>query len=425
MDLSTAIPIMLVLMCLTAFASCSEMAIASCSRIRMKAKAESGDKKAKQILELLNNSERTITSIVVLNNIVNILLPTISTIVFTKLMPVYGVLVSTVLMTIILLIFGEIVPKVYGRENAEKYLMSMIGTISFVVTIIYPIAIIFIKISEGINKLLKRKDHDEEADLIEVEDELLTMIEESSQEGKINESEEELLKNAIEFNEIRVEEILTPKRNMIMIEVNTPNEEIFTLLQKERYSRIPIFENDTDNIIGVLSEREFLTKYVDRKEFDIREMLREPLFIPDTQKISKLLPELQISKSHLAIVLDERATVQGLVTVEDIVEEIVGEIWDEHDDVIFESRKISDIEYEVVGEMTINDFNELFEIKDIESEQLESTIAGYVIEIAECIPDLGAVYEDDDFIYTVTEVVGNKLEKIIVKMKEVEQDEKK
>lgn len=418
MDLSTALVLMVVLLFCTAFASCSEMALASVSRIRIKAKADNGDKKAIQILELITNSERTITSIVVLNNIVNILLPTISTIVFIQIAPQYGVFISTIVMTIVIILFGEIVPKVYGRENAEKYLYRTVNLVNLIINLIYPISIVFIKISGFINQILA-KDDEEDEDLVEVEEEILTMIEESSQEGKIDESEEELIRNAIEFNDKRVEEILQPKRNMVMVNVEDKNEDIIELMINERYSRIPVYEEDSDHIIGILYEREFLTAYIANHNVNIRSILRKPLFIPDTQKISKLLPELQQSKSHLAIVLDERATVQGLVTVEDILEELVGEIWDEHDEVVTECRKISDHEYEVSGEMTIGDFNELFEIQDVESDSSESTIAGYVIELAERIPNQGDVFFDDDFEFKITEISGNKVEKIKVKLLQI------
>lgn len=418
MDLSTALVLMVVLLFCTAFASCSEMALASVSRIRIKAKADNGDKKAIQILELITNSERTITSIVVLNNIVNILLPTISTIVFIQIAPQYGVFISTIVMTIVIILFGEIVPKVYGRENAEKYLYRTVTSVNLIINLIYPISIVFIKISGFINQILA-KDDEEDEDLVEVEEEILTMIEESSQEGKIDESEEELIRNAIEFNDKRVEEILQPKRNMVMVNVEDKNEDIIELMINERYSRIPVYEEDSDHIIGILYEREFLTAYIANHNVNIRSILRKPLFIPDTQKISKLLPELQQSKSHLAIVLDERATVQGLVTVEDILEELVGEIWDEHDEVVTECRKISDHEYEVSGEMTIGDFNELFEIQDVESDSSESTIAGYVIELAERIPNQGDVFFDDDFEFKITEISGNKVEKIKVKLLQI------
>lgn len=422
MDLSSAIVILAILLFFTAFASCSEMALASVSRIRIKAKAESGDKKAEEILKLITNSERTITSIVVLNNIVNILIPTVSTLLFVELFPKYGVLISTVLMTVIIVIFGEIIPKVYGRENAEKYLFSTISLIKLIIKLIYPIAIIFITVSGFLNKLFA-KDEVNEEDTLEVEDEILTMIEESAGEGKIDENEGELIRNAIEFNDKRVEEILQPKRNVISVNVNDSNEEIIELMIKERYSRIPVYENDTDNIIGILSEREFLTEYIKDNQFDLRTILRQALFIPDTQKISKLLPELQISKSHLAIVLDERATVQGLVTVEDILEELVGDIWDEHDDVVFEYRKINEYEYEVCGEMTIADFNDLYERKDIESENQESTIAGYVIELAERIPKISEKFTDNDFEFEIVEMSGQKIEKITVKLIDKEQNQ--
>jgi len=401
---------------LSAIYSSSEMAISSASRIRYKTKAESGDKKAKVILDVIENSDKAITSIVVLNNIVNILIPTVSTLLFLSIIEnqEIAILVSTIFVTIFLIFFSEILPKVYGKERNENHLNRFIGFIKFSIWISTPITFISIKCSDFFkNKVFPRQDDM----VIEVEEEILTMIEESVEEGQLEEAEEELIRNAIEFNDIRVEEILQPKRNMIMINVNDEMDEIFEIITKERYSRIPVYENDTDNIIGVISEREFLTKYISDKKVDIRSILRDVLFIPDTMKISKLLPELQKTRSHIAIVVDERATVQGLVTVEDILEELVGEIWDEHDDVIHEFRKLEENKYEVSGELTINDYNELFELADIESENSESTIAGYILELAERIPIVNDKFEDENFTYIITKMDGNKIEKIIAKTK--------
>ena len=243
------------------------------------------------------------------------------------------------------------------------------------------------------------------------------MIEESSLEGKIEVSEELLIRNAIEFNDIRVEEIFQPKRNVFMLNVNSTNECMLEQMLDMRFSRIPVYEDDKDHIIGIISEREFLSSYIENKSFDVKTIIRDCKFIPDTMKISTLLPQLQNTKSQMAIVIDERATVQGIITVEDIVEEIVGEIWDEHDDVVHEFRQIDEYTYEISGEMTINDFNDLYEIKDISSEQLESTVAGYVIELAEKIPETSETFEDNDFSYTISHVDGNKIEKIIVKLR--------
>ena len=285
------------------------------------------------------------------------------------------------------------------------------------IKIMTPIAFPFFLINNFVDRQLNKNADPNKVDLIEVEDEILTMIEESSLEGKIEVSEELLIRNAIEFNDIRVEEIFQPKRNVFMLNVNSTNECMLEQMLDMRFSRIPVYEDDKDHIIGIISEREFLSSYIENKSFDVKTIIRDCKFIPDTMKISTLLPQLQNTKSQMAIVIDERATVQGIITVEDIVEEIVGEIWDEHDDVVHEFRQIDEYTYEISGEMTINDFNDLYEIKDISSEQLESTVAGYVIELAEKIPETSETFEDNDFSYTISHVDGNKIEKIIVKLR--------
>ncbi len=415
-DTFSLIAFVLLLLCLSAFFSASEIAISAASRIRYKARAEDGDEKAARILKLLENNEKTITAIVVLNNIINILIPTLSTIIFISMIEreKLAIFTSTVTVTIILIFFAEILPKVYGKERNEGHLNRSYKIIELSIWIVTPISFFVFKFTHFFRERVFPKNTDVG---IEVEDEILTMIEEGVEEGQLEESEEELIRNAIEFNDIRVEEILQPKSKMIMINVVEEHQTIFDTIIKERYSRMPVYDKDKDNIIGILSEREFLTNYIINKEFDLKATLRDVLFIPDTMKISKLLPELQNSHSHLAIVVDERGTVQGLVTVEDILEELVGEIWDEHDDIIHIYKKLNDNLYEISGEMTINDFNDLFDEKDIESEKSESTIAGYVLELAERIPEITNEFSDNIFDFKIIKMDGNKIDKMIVTKK--------
>lgn len=405
----------------TAFASATEMAIASISRFRLKAKSENGDAKAKSILKLVEDYDRTITSIVILNNIANILLPTITTIVFISVVgPIWGPIVSTVVMTLLILLIGEIIPKIYGKENAEAHLYAVEPIVRFIVFIVYPLSALFLILS---NKLKKLLDRDEEEESI-VEEEILTMIEESKEDGQLLETEEELIRNAIEFNDTRVEEILQGKSNMVMVNVRDSLEYILDIFKEERFSRMPVYGENSDDIIGVISEREFLVAYIDNPKFDLHEIIRPTEFVPDTMKISALLTHLQAKHNHMAIVVDERATICGLVTVEDIIEELVGDIWDEHDDVVKGFRKITDDVYEFSGEFSIQDFNEIFEVKDIESETQEATIAGYIIELAQRIPDISDEFEDDIFKYIIVHKAGNKIEKIKV-IKKGECNEKK
>lgn len=407
--------VLIILLCLSAFLSSSEMALISLSSIRLKMSSDEGNKKAKKTQKLLNNYNLTIVSIVVGNNIVNILLPTISTLFFTQLISnkLIAIFVSTVLMTIIVIFFGEIIPKIYGKDQQENLVFKVVDILDVMIRILYPITKIFLVFTDFIQDHFFPETSDEE---IEVEEELLTRIEEGVEEGSLNEDEEELIRNAIEFEEIRVEEVLRPKADIFMINADTPNDEIFMLMSKERYSRIPVYEHDTDNIIGILYERDFLTAYIDYRDLDIRDILREVNFIPDTMRISLLLPQLQKDRSHLAMVVDEHGTIQGLITVEDIIEELVGDIWDEDEDIQSEIKPLNNQQYLVLGSVTLSDFNEYFgneELPEIESEQ-ENTIAGYVIELLQAIPKEGDRCCDETYRFEVKSMDNNRIDQILV-----------
>lgn len=417
--MSLSIFILIILLVLTAMLAGLEMVISSTNRIKIKTKAEHGDIKAQKALKYLENYDETITTIIVLNNIINIIIPTISTVIFIGLFKnnqEFGVVLSTVLITIILLVFGEIIPKTYGKRNSETLIYQFINFIEFVVTISKPITWIFLKINSFfINYIFKPKKNESQ----EIEEELLTIIDESSQQGALEVEEGELIKNAIEFSEIRVDEILQPKSNIVMIEIDDDIEYIYTVLTKKMYSRIPVYEKNTDNIIGVISEREFLREYGKGRNFKLRELLKSVDFVPDTLKISKLLVKMQKEHAHMSIVVDEYGTVQGIITIEDILEELVGEIWDEHDEIVDECKKIREGVYQVIGNFPIEDFNELFENYDvsINTETEDFTVAGYILEIAERIPDVNEIIEDENFIFKILKTESQKIELIEVQLK--------
>lgn len=414
--MSLIILIFIILFIFTAILASLEMAISSANKLRIKTKAQKKDKKAIKVLNLIENYDRTLTTIIVLNNIINIILPTISTVIFIRIFidnQELGVVISTVFLTILLLMFGEIIPKTYGKKNSEKMLFGFARFIDIIVKLFKPLTYLFLLVNGLVkDKLFNTKEED-----IEVEEELLTMIEESSQGGGLEKNEGELLRNAIEFNDIRVDEILQPKNNMIMIDITEKNSSIFNILSEEKYSRIPVYKDTTDNIVGLISERDFLRAYIKNKDFKLKNILREIDFIPDTLKVSKLLPEMQKKHSNISIVVDEYGTVQGLITVEDIIEELVGEIWDEHDEVIVEYTKVSENLYHVLGTMTLDDFNKIFEQENIDTETEDSTIAGYLLEKAERIPAIGEQFEDDSFVYKILKVDNNKIEMIEVRSK--------
>lgn len=406
----------IVLLALSAINSSLEMALASINRIRIKTKSENGDKKSTRILKLIEKYEETSTTIIVFNNIVNILLASVASSFFVSISPKYGVLMSTIIMTILILIFGEIVPKIYGVSNSEKMLNSFEGFLNFSKSMLKPLVFVFLKINHTIQKIFP-KENDDEYDYSEVEDELLTIIQESEEEGKLDGTDGELIRNAVEFNETRVSEIYTPKNKFISVNIESDNKHILEIIKREKFSRVPVFEGDSDNIIGVLYERDFYMHYTTSTNVPIKKIMREPMYIPDTMKISKLLVLLQQKHNHMAIVVDERGTIVGLCTLEDILEELVGEIWDEHESVEYDYVKLSENKFKINGEFSINNFNELFEKEDIAPETDEDTIAGYILELAERIPTNEEIIEDNDFYFTVYTETGKKIDTIIVELK--------
>ncbi len=301
---------------------------------------------------------------------------------------------STVIMTILILIFGEIVPKIYGVTNPEKMLYALEPFLNFSRKVLKPLVAIFLMINHRIQRLF-----------------------ESEEEGKLEAEDGELIRNAVEFNETRVSEIYTPKHKFTSISVDDDVEDILKLLKREKFSRVPVYEGDSDNIVGILYERDFYMYYTANKQVNIRSIVREPIHVPDTMKIQKLLVTLQQKHSHMSIVVDERGTVVGLCTMEDIIEELVGEIWDEHESVEYEYTKLSENKFKINGDFSINDFNDLFEKEDIAPETDEDTIAGYILELAERIPEDGEVIYDNDFSFTVYTESGKKIDTIIVELK--------
>lgn len=412
----TLIFIIIALLGLSAMNSGLEMALASVNRIRVKTRSENGDKKAKKILELIENYEEASTTIIVFNNIVNILLASVSSSFFITIAPKYGVLLSTIVMTVLILIFGEIVPKIYGVTHPEKMLYALEPFLNSSRVLLKPFVLVFLSINRNIQKVFK-SDDDEEVEYGEVEEELLTIINESELEGKLDADDGELIRNAVEFNEIRVSEIYSPKDKFVAVDIEDDVDDVLKMLKREKFSRVPVYEEDTDNIIGILYERDFYMHYTTAHQVDIRTIMREPVYVPDTMKISKLLVTLQQKHNHMSIVVDERGTVVGLCTMEDILEELVGDIWDEHESVEHEYIKISEKKFEVRGDFSINDFNDLFETNDLIPETDEDTIAGYVLELAERIPDDGEVIETEDFLFTVYTENGKKINTIIVELK--------
>lgn len=401
--------LLFVLIFLSAFFSASETAFSSVNKIRLKNYADENRRGSKNAYYIVENFDKALSTILVGNNIVNIAAASISAKVATDLFGgSTGLLISTIVMTILILIFGEVLPKSFAKENAESFSLKISGILFFLIKLLTPITYLFVKLKHLVSKLITNKDDSPSV----TEEELKVMVNLSEEEGVIDNREKELVHRSLEFNDILVGEILTPRMDMIAVDVDESIEIFKEMFFEERFSRVPVYEDNIDNIIGILSEREFLSHLAQDKEIDIKELLREPFFVIESMRISSLLPELQKSKTHMAIVVDEFGGTSGLITLEDILEEIVGEIWDEHDEKVKTINKIDERTYLFNAEIPLDDFAEIMNVEEPDSPY--HTLSGWITESFERIPLEGEHFDYLNLTITVKKVENRRIRKVCV-----------
>jgi len=413
-----------VLLLLSAFFSSTETAFSSVSKIRLKNLADNGNKKAKTALYVAERYSKALTTILVGNNIVNIANSALATVFFVNIFgEAQGTVISTVVITIVVLIFGEVLPKNIAIDNAEKICITFAPVLKFLMVLLTPLSIILMGINKLYKKLARNSNHQEPS---VTEDELKYIIESIEEEGVLEQQESELVQSALEFDEKTAEEILTPRVDMVAIDIDDPVEEITELVLKERYSRIPVYRDNIDKIIGVLHTRDYLEALVNNNEKpNIEAMLQPAHFIYKTKKLSALLADFKYNKIHLAVVTDDYGGILGIVTMEDLLEQIVGEIWDEDEEVEKMSLKISDNKYEVSGDMPISDMLELFDkpTKYIETES--NSVGGWALEQLANIPEPGEQFTYKELEITIREVLDQRILSMIIVYtpSETEEDE--
>ena len=422
-DSSTSVLIIIFCVLFSGYFSATETAFSSLNRIRIKNLAEKGDKKAKLVLDMLENFDSLLSTILIGNNIVNIACASVATVLFVRLLgEEQGPSVATIVITIVVLIFGEVTPKSIAKESPEKFAMFAAPFLNVLMIMLTPFNFLFIQWKKLISKIFHTEN-----DYSITEEELLTIVEEAEQEGRIDEQESSLIRSAIEFSEQEAIDILTPRIDIVGVPHDATKEEIAQVFEETNYSRLPVYKESIDHIIGILYQKDFYN--LDDEETSFEHIIRPALFITESKKIGELLQELQNKKSHIAIVLDEYGGTTGIVTLEDILEELVGEIWDEHDEVINEIEKISDTEYIVHGSTNLED---LFEVLDMgmkineEVEEMEVvTVSGWVMEeVLERIPSKGDVGTWQNLKVTVLEMDENRVEKIkLVILEKTEENE--
>ena len=383
------------LVMMSAYFSATETAFSCLNKIRMKSRAESGDHRAALAMDLVEDYDRLISTILIGNNIVNITASTVGTVLFTKLYAAYGPTVSTVVLTLVVLIFGEISPKSLAKEHAESFAMFSAPILRVFLLVLRPLNFLFSQWKRLLNMIF----HPSEDQGI-TEEELITMVSEAENEGGLDQHESQLIRSAIEFGDLEAGDILTPRVDIVAVEDTDSMEEIAKIFAENGYSRLPVYHEDIDNIIGVIHEKDFhAARY--RGLTSVKEMLGPMLYTTGNTKISELLRILQREKAHMVIVVDEYGGTEGLVTLEDIVEELVGEIWDEHDEVVESFRKQSDGSFLVAAGADLSDLYDLFSIKgDCDA----STVSGWVIDQLGRLPLVGDHFQAEGLDVTVTMV---------------------
>lgn len=408
-----------VCICFSAYFSASETAFTSVNRIRIKNLANDGDKRARTVLELSERYDDLLSTILVGNNIVNIAASSLATVLFIELYPVYGATVSTIVITIVVLIFGEISPKSLAKENPEKFAMATGSILRFFMLLLSPVNWLF----KCWKKLLAIVFNADDVKPI-TEDELLTIVEEAETEGGIDMEQSELIQNAIEFNELEAWDVLTPRVDIKAAEIDDTLEEIEELFRSTGFSRLPIYEDDLDSIVGVLNQKDF-HNYIKGTGKPVSEYVKPVIFVAGSMKISQLLKRLQMGKTHIAIIVDEYGGTSGLVTMEDIIEELVGEIYDEHDAVA-----LQDIVQQQDGSYRVlcgTNLDKMFDFFDVEEELDVTTVNGWVVLQLDNLPKVGDAftYEADykRFEVKVTKADARKALEINMVVTELPRDE--
>lgn len=406
--------LVLVMMIFSALFSSTETAYSSVNKLRLKNYEAQGNKRAKTALKLANKFDDVLTAVLIGNNIVNITTSSVSTVIFIGIFGSKGAGISTVVVTILVLIFCEVLPKSYAKRNAEKLALAFATPLSVLVTLLKPAVLFF----NALSSLVSSGDDSPSV----TEDELKFMIDEIEEQGVIEEQESDLVKSALEFDDITVNKILIPRVKVIGIDVNSTLDEIKETFSSEMYSRLPVYEKSLDNIIGIITNKAFFKMLVEGGS-DIHNIIQEVAHIADSKPISQAMRVMQRSKVHLAVVTDQYGGTKGIITLEDIIEELVGEIYDEDDEIVTSIVKVGENLYEVAGDTYIGDLIEQLELDEDMIQTGCTSVGGWVTDVMEHIPEAGETAQTG--IFRIKAVAVNELtvEKILLEIADTGNDE--
>lgn len=407
-DISTCL-VLVILLLFSAFFSAAETAFSSVNLLRIRNMAEDGSHRAKTALHLSGNFDKLLATILIGNNVVNIATSALMTVVATQLFGAKGVAIATGVATLLVLTFGEILPKSFAKENSEQLVLLIAPFMNLLCVLLTPLSFFFIHL----RGIFSRGGEGQKTPTI-TEQELMYMLGTIQEEGVLEAQEKDLVQSALEFDETTVQEVITPRVNMVALDIEDTHKEILDTVLSERYSRLPVYEGTIDNIVGMVHSREILERLIKGKEVSLKDMMSEMTFVHRTMKISNLLGQFQREKNHMAVVIDDYGGTLGLVTMEDLLEELVGDIWDEDDEVITECTHLGDNVYQVSGDMNIEEFFDTigYAPKDFESDY--NTMNGWALEQLEHIPHVGESFEYHMLTVTVEEMDDQRITRLRV-----------
>lgn len=401
-----------VLLAFSAFFSASETALSSVNRVRLKTKADDGDRKASAVLRLADDFDRTLSAILIGNNVVNIASTAIATTVATALFGTSGPAIATAVTTVLVLTFGEILPKSFAKENAESISRATAAPLSIIKVILTPLVWIFVFIKR---LLTGRRSNELNVQPSVTEEELKTIIDTVEEEGVLDPRETNIIQSAIEFDNIDVQDILVPRVDMAALPIEAKGSEAVELCVSGGYSRIPVYDGTIDNIVGVVYAKDMLRAISRGEDASPRTLMRKVKFVYRTKSISDLLSELKKEKQHMAIVTDEHGGTVGLVTMEDILEELVGEIWDESDKAIMSICDVGNNTWQVSADTKPEDLFEAIDYEDKDFDSDYTTVGGWVLELLEHIPVEGETLHYKDLDMRILSVEDQRSRQIEVK----------
>lgn len=412
----------ILLIIMSAFFSATETAFSSVNKIRLKHEASNGNKKAARALKIAENFDKTLTTILVGNNIVNILSTSLGTVICTELFGAKGVGIATAAMTVLILIFGEIMPKSLAKENAEKFALAFGGLLNVFIVVLTPVTFIFRGLKNLVSKIFKSGS---DAPSV-TEDELKYIIDEIEEEGVLEEQESDLVRSALEFDDKNVSEVLIPRVRITAVEKNDSLEHIRELFFTEQYSRMPVYEKNIDNIVGFIHERDFFKLTVsDEHAEGIESIIHEVIYITEFQTVSEVLARMQKEKIHMAIIKDQYGGTYGMVTMEDLIEELLGEIYDETDEEDHSFIKISDNEYDAAADFNLREFEEKLGLPEDTIKSESYTLGGWALELFGRIPQAGDEVKDGVFTLKVLEAEENRIIRLKITVDKPDESENK